>query len=298
LSLLDVLRLRNPTTTVSVAGVRQFSMRTHSRRDDFISTSIREQGRWEPFETTIVLSLLRSGLTFYDVGANIGWFTVIAGLAVGATGTVLSFEPDEANFRLLQINVRKNELHNVQSFNAGVSDRDGTGTLFLSATNRGDHQLDSPDPTRNASRVRVMTLSGLLRTGAPCPDLIKFDTQGSEAKILSDLVTGTAGKIRCPIVLEFWPHGLARSGSTPGAMLDLLARLEPDLFIVDEVNRALHPISIDDLRWRAENDLAPQTVHFTNLLCFPRGGPPPQQLRVHVVAPWDRQKGSGEFLGY
>lgn len=287
----------NPTTRVAISGFQPFTMRTHWRRDDFISTSIRESGKWEPFETSLVINLLASGGVFFDIGANIGWFSVIAAFAVGPGGAVLSFEPDERNFSLLRLNTSQNGLSNVRLFRAAVSDRDGHGTLFASASNLGDHQLDAPDPERVSRRVRVMSLSGLLKSSGLLPDLIKIDTQGSEARILSNLVENSDAAGRCPILFEYWPHGIRRSGASVQLLIDALKRLGPDLFIVDEINRKLHPVSVDDLAWRAENDLAPETTHFTNLLYYPGGLQIPGSLASSVAPPWDRKMGKS-FLGY
>ena len=71
-------------------------MLVHGERDRFVSRRIREEGVWEPYETSLVLAMLRPGDVFVDVGANIGYFTILAASAVGAQGMVFAFEPDPA----------------------------------------------------------------------------------------------------------------------------------------------------------------------------------------------------------
>ena len=80
-------------------------MFTHSEQDLFVSRRIREEGFWEPHETSLILELLQPGDTFLDVGANIGYFSILAAAAVGDAGHVIAYEPDPENYRLLQTNV-------------------------------------------------------------------------------------------------------------------------------------------------------------------------------------------------
>lgn len=258
-------------------------LRTHWRRDDFISKEIKLTGAWEPFETKVVQSMLEPGQVFYDIGANLGWYTVVAGLCVGPGGRVLSFEPDRENFDLLRTNIRENGLRNVSAFREAVSDHDGYGLLHLSETNRGDHQFDAPAPDRCAVRVATRSLDSIMRS-EPAPDMLKLDTQGSEARILSRL-TSQAARPGLSIISEFWPHGLERTGTSADALVQRLSELSAQIFLIDEARRQLRPISLSDLEWRARNDLAPHTGYFTNLLCC-RTPNLPAALEAHVGPAW------------
>ena len=85
-------------------------LQLHDERDRFVSRQLRDQGIWEPFETTLVMASLAPGSVFVDVGANIGYFSVVAADIVGEDGQVLAFEPDPDNFALLQANLALNGL--------------------------------------------------------------------------------------------------------------------------------------------------------------------------------------------
>ena len=72
------------------------SLHVHGETDRYISRRLREDGIWEPYETTLVLAALQPGDVFVDVGANIGYYPVIAAGRVGRDGAVFAFEPDPA----------------------------------------------------------------------------------------------------------------------------------------------------------------------------------------------------------
>jgi FkbM family methyltransferase len=201
-----------PISKCSVSGLSDFLMRTHLLRDDFISANIRNNGIWEPFETKIVTSILKPGQVFYDLGANIGWYSVVAALCVGERGQVVSFEPSAENFRLLESNLRLNNISGVRASRSAISNYDGQGALYKCDSNRGDHQTDAPDPSRVAEKIMVRSLGAVMHEET-APDMIKLDTQGSEAKILEGLLR-SGPKETLTLLVEYWPHGLARTGST------------------------------------------------------------------------------------
>ena len=95
--------MSSPPVSLRIPGVQTpLQLHVHGQADRFVSRRIREEGIWEPYETTLVLAALQPGDVFVDVGANIGYFPVIAAGRVGSSGAVLAFEPDPDNYRLLQ----------------------------------------------------------------------------------------------------------------------------------------------------------------------------------------------------
>ncbi len=90
-------------------------------------------GEWERAETATIRSLLRPGDTFIDVGANFGWYTVIASDVVGNDGRVIAFEPAPAALALLRHNIQANGCENVTLEPEALSDRVGTLQLHRRA---------------------------------------------------------------------------------------------------------------------------------------------------------------------
>jgi hypothetical protein len=85
-------------------------LQVHGSADQVVSASLRDNRIWEPFETRLFVDLLKPGDVVVDVGANLGYFSIIAGALVGAAGRVFAFEPDPDNYALVQANIALNEF--------------------------------------------------------------------------------------------------------------------------------------------------------------------------------------------
>ena len=107
-------------------------------RRDALELATREV--YERTATGIVQREINEGDVVLDIGANIGYYTLLAARLVGPTGQVIAFEPDQTNFALLRKNVEANGYRNVVLVNKAVSDHNGTAELFLNDANPGDHR--------------------------------------------------------------------------------------------------------------------------------------------------------------
>jgi FkbM family methyltransferase len=128
------------------------------------------------------------GLFVADVGAYRGWYTVLAGLLVGSTGHIYSFEPERNNFEYLRMAVRMSKLNNVTLFRLALGDKDGIATLYLSkhpsmhsmVLKRGYKQVNIP-----CLKLDSLVKRGLIKH----LDLIKLDVEGAELAVLKGAVT-------------------------------------------------------------------------------------------------------------
>lgn len=245
-------------------------------RDDYISPSIRAGG-WEAFETHCLWHLLADGHVFYDIGANLGWYTAIAGRRVGRRGRVLAFEPDPENFLLLWRNVAENDLGNVDLFPFAVGDRDGRAVLARAPTNKGDHRVDSVDTDRETVGIAVASLATLIAAGAPPPDVMKIDTQGSEARILHTLPALVAARPHLVLAVEFWPHGLRAAGSSVDDLISILASVPLRFLVIDGAGERLVPVELDALASRLAG------VAHADLLAVPAAWQPPAALAGRIA---------------
>lgn len=131
---------------------------------------------------------LSPGAVFFDVGANVGFFSLLAARLVGPTGAVHAFEPVPANAACIRANVAANRFGNVTVWPMAVGRAPGTATMRLArhpggATLAGDLQ----DPAGTLT-VEVVTLDGLVGRGAlPAPTLVKVDVEGAEADVLAGM---------------------------------------------------------------------------------------------------------------
>src|SRR5574341_861166 len=107
-----------------------FGSRIAGDTSDILQQYIYYFGVWEPHLTRWIGRRLSPGDAFIDVGANIGYFSLLASKLVGDSGTVVSIEASPRTFDLLQGNLARNRAHNIRAVNVVVSDRRGRVSLF------------------------------------------------------------------------------------------------------------------------------------------------------------------------
>lgn len=137
-----------------------------------------------------VTSLLAPGDVFYDVGANVGFFSMLAGRLVGRTGSVVAFEAVPAVARALRANARRNGLRNVDVRAVAVGAVDGVARLRLTSHPGGASLADDDDvrDVTGAVDVPVIRLDSLVAAGdAAPPDVVKIDVEGHEAAVLDGM---------------------------------------------------------------------------------------------------------------
>ena len=119
---------------------------------------------WEKPEMDFALRHVREGDTVIDVGANIGYHTLLLARKVGAAGHVYAFEPDASNCDILRNNVAANGYGNCTVVNKAVSDADGTGTMHLSEKSSTHHRFGGGGGGRRVHRIARdrVRLTGLL----------------------------------------------------------------------------------------------------------------------------------------
>ena len=149
-----------------------------------ISSSIATLGWFNLACSELLRKFLKPGMTFVDVGANIGYYTLLAEKSVGSSGLVIAFEPEPKNFGLLSKTISVNNLSNVRAYQQAVSDEEGEVDLFLSEeANPEAHKL-SPQLGINKIKVPSITLDGLYALlGQKRIDFIKIHV-GVEPQIL------------------------------------------------------------------------------------------------------------------
>ena len=134
------------------------------------------------YEVEIQLRLLqqvRPGNIFYDIGANVGFYSLLAAL-VCDPGQVCAFEPVPANLAYLRKHLELNHLTNVHVFPMAISDTTGMGSFYLSKT-RATGRLEADGNVR----VQISSLDALIqRKNLPPPDCIKMDIEGAEFRAL------------------------------------------------------------------------------------------------------------------
>ena len=243
-------------------------MQVHAVTDVHVSASIAATGVWEPQETRFLLDTLRPGDVFVDVGANIGYFSLLASRLVGATGSVLAFEPEVANYALLEANCRLNRCDNIRCFQTALGEENANGTLYLNELNRGDHSLYPAESDRAGQEISIVNGSKLISATHPRVNCIKIDTQGAECDVVKGLqqliVASAPGLI---MIIEFSPMHLKSAGTSGRTLLDLLDVYEWQMYLMDADADGLLPVTAQQVR--SLNDLTeqdPDSEGFFNLI--------------------------------
>lgn len=125
---------------------------------------------------------VRPGDVVYDIGANAGFFTLLASVLVGENGQVVAFEPLPQNIGFLRRHLVLNGVENVQVMEAAVADVPG----IASFTCQGDAAQGALSETDTGLRVQVVTLDALVRDEIirpPC--VMKMDIEGAESRALA-----------------------------------------------------------------------------------------------------------------
>lgn len=196
-------------------------------------------GEWEPGETALLGAFMKPGMTVVDVGAHVGYYSVLAGRLVGPRGLVVAFEPDPRNFELLLANVWRNGLTNVVCYPWALSERPGFAALHRSADNSGDHRLHAVvGEERETVSVRVAALDDLEAIRPPV-DVVKVDTQGGEEAVLRGAERLLAGSPDVLVTVEYAPAQLRGAGSDPLGVLDYYRSLGFVVLVQEPEERGL-----------------------------------------------------------
>jgi FkbM family methyltransferase len=229
---------------------------------DSLELSVR--GVYEPFQTQLVQAHVKRGDTVVDVGAHIGYYTLLFAKLVGEEGRVLAFEPHPDNFALLQRNVEANGYTNVYLAQKAVAEHTGQSYLYLAEVNLGDHRIYDAGNGRKAMPIETVCLDDYLQGYEAQIRFIKLDIQGAEVAALAGMSSILNRNRDLKIMLEYWPFGLRQFGTEPQAFLEALLRHGFRLHLIDEDAQELLPTSVADLLER----YPPESRRYANLLCL------------------------------
>jgi FkbM family methyltransferase len=207
-------------------------------------------GDAEPEVQQTLSELLSPAQVVYDVGANIGFFTLLCARLVGPGGSVYAFEPMPRNAATLRHNLALNGIDNVVVVEQALADSSGTAELLLSHWS-AFHSLDVEGAAKRAhpapgsgQRIRVPTVTldeFIAQQRAPAPDLVKLDVEGAELLALAGMRE---------TLLSAQPLLLCELHGTNRAYVDFLASIGYDARVIDgdrpplaQANRNVHTLA-------------------------------------------------------
>lgn len=215
----------------------------------------------EPSETERIRAALPRGGTFVDIGANIGYYSVLAATIAGTEGRVYAFEPEPENFATLERNIALNRLDNVVAVQAACSDRAGEMVLHLDPENAGGHHLHDAGEGGDRRTIRALTLDDYFRDHKGSIDLIKMDIQGHEPAALRGMTGILRAHPETRLITEFDAPMLAGAGSSPEEYLAALSALGYRFTILSDYGTEVRDASPEEIVARCTDG------RFVNLFC-------------------------------
>jgi len=184
--------------------------------------------------TNLFKKVVKPGHVVVDLGANIGYFTLLAAKLVGKDGKVFSFEPEPRNFEYLKTNLALNHYSHASAYQKAVSDQNGKTKLYICAYDSGHHTINQPEgielyrqgrtgETREIE-IEVVTLDSFLEDKTEKIDAIKIDVEGAEALAIRGMQRLLKENHKVKIFLEFFPLLIKGMGSSPQDLVELLMK--------------------------------------------------------------------------
>jgi FkbM family methyltransferase len=220
------------SNTATVGGHKMFL-----DSEDSLRLSI--NGVYEPFETDLFKQLIKPGDTVLDIGANIGYYTLLFAKLVGREGKVYAFEPDPTNMELLRKNVKVNGYQNVITEQKAISDQSGTIQLYLNDGNKSDHRIFDSGDGRQSINIETINLDEYFAKKQVDVDLIKIDIQGAEIIAFQGMQKTLAKNVNLQLISEFFPFAISKFGKQPLQHLEILEKAGFGFFNIDEKNNTV-----------------------------------------------------------
>ena len=183
-------------------------------------------GLYEAETTRVLRESVKPGMTVLDVGANIGYFSLMAARFTGENGRVWAFEPVPTMLEILNLNVRNNALQNIITvIPQAVSNVPGTTAMYVNAMASGWSSLYGeasatlpPEIRAQQERIEIgcITLDDWAAQHKwPTVDLIKMDIEGAEKQALEGMIQLSRKNARLKLIIEFNIRTLQAAAITP-----------------------------------------------------------------------------------
>lgn len=182
-------------------------------------------GCYEPLNTLRFRRILSPGMTVVDVGANIGYFSLLAAHRVGPSGQVIAIEPHPANFRILSDTVTTNRLTQIRPFQIGLSDVNSVAEISMADQVAFPNRTASMVPGKNIHSVTVPVKrldDCVAEWGIKKIDLLKIDVDGFELKIVSGAAESLKKGLIKNIIIEFDEFWLKEMNSSTKSLRDAI----------------------------------------------------------------------------
>ena len=231
-------------------------------KEDSLLLSTRKNN-FDRFEIECLKQIIKNGDIVVDLGANIGYYTLILARLVGKSGHVYAFEPDPSNFEILSKNVKENKHDNVTLVQKAVSDKNSKIKLYVSKRNLASHRIFDAEDKRESIEVDVTTLDEYFQKSKKLVKFIKMDVEGAEGATILGASKIIEDSKNLVIMMEYFPKWIKKFGDIPEEILRSLVEKKFKLFNINQKNKKLDSILITNF----VEEYNEQKKNYTNLLC-------------------------------
>lgn len=123
--------------------------------------------------------------SFVDIGANLGRYSIEQGKKYGDKIKIIAIEPEPTIFKMLETNIKLNDLNNITPIQVGLADKEGSMNLFIGKHQEQHTFLKNTDSSDDSISVKVKTLDNVCKELNFTPDLLKIDVEGFEISVLN-----------------------------------------------------------------------------------------------------------------
>lgn len=188
--------------------------RIHVDPGDYaVGHTIARTASYEPEVSAALREVLGAGWTFVDVGANLGWFSLLGASLVGPSGRVIAVEPNPLNVAFLRESAKDNGFDNIEVLPVALAERPGVVALETDGSNGRMIPIDGPpaEAVKASFVVAAYPLDTLLPdAGVTRVDAMKIDVEGAEPLVLRG-ASATITQHRPVLISEFYPLALDSS---------------------------------------------------------------------------------------
>jgi len=226
---------------------------------DLLSLSV--VGGHEKTSINIVKKEVKEGDIAIDVGANIGYYTLLLAKLVGPTGHVYAFEASPKNFAILEKNVKVNNYKNVTLIQNVVSNKNEQISFYMSGKYKNQNFLFKPDNVYDEIKIQSIALDEYFKNQNNI-DFIKIDIAGAESLVL-DCMDSILKNNNVKIIQEWWPNAIRKHGREPDKHLNYLSKLGYKIYEIDGAKDEVNQITIPELMKKYPNS----KMEDVNLFC-------------------------------
>ena len=253
-----VLRSLSKSNFVEIEGRKMF---VHG--NDGFALSIFKV--YEPEQTEVVKKFVKAGDIVIDIGAHVGYYTLLFAQIVGNKGKVYSFEPDPENFKLLKKNIEINGFQNVILEQKAISNENEKVQLFIDKENRGENRIYDAkmNDTNESIQVESVRLDDYFQNFKQEINFIKIDAEGSELDIFCGMTSIIGKNSNLKIITEYFPFLIKKFGVEPKEFIHSLSELGFQLYDILDESKINKFIDINNFSEKSVTE-----KYCTNIFCI------------------------------